>query len=109
MVKKASKRCLNTGNTIRQYRRNPVLRQYQKYGCLIVENGIEKRDVKASRVMKDVLSILPPKADGVEFSLNKQRRWELPSYMKTKTELESDSKDVQVANLNSLSTFYRQL
>ena len=104
MVKKGSKRMLNTGNTIRQYHRNPVLRQYQTYGFLVVDNGIKGTDFRASKIMKDVLKVMPVKATGVEFSLNKQRRWELPSYMKKKVELESDSKDVQVSLIFIINT-----
>ncbi|XP_067944271.1 uncharacterized protein [Watersipora subatra] len=96
MVKKGSKRMLNTGNTIRQYHRGPVLRQYQRYGCLVVGNSIERTDTRAAKVMKEVMNVLPNNTTGVELSLNKQRRWELPSYMKNKTEIESDNKDVQI-------------
>lgn len=96
MVKKGCKRGLNTGNTIRHYRRDPVLRQYQAYGCLVIEDGLTSRDTRAARVLRDVRNILPSSNSGLELSLNKHRRWELPSYIKSKVEMESDSKDVQV-------------
>lgn len=104
MVKKQSKRGLNTGNTIRDYKRNPALRQYQKYGCLVM--GYEPRaqrgtDLKAKDILKDFNAYLPGSELGeVEYSLNKKRRWELPSQMKRKVHEEEDSEHVEVS-LNS--------
>lgn len=104
-MKKQSKHGLNTGNTIRDYKRNPALRQYQKYGCLVM--GYEPRaqrgtDLKAKDILKDFHAFLPGSELGeVEYSLNKKRRWELPSQMKRKVHEEEDSEHVEVS-LNSL-------
>ena len=101
MVKKGSRRGLNTGNTIRDYRRNPALRQFQKYGCLVMgahDQQQIQQNQKAQEVMQDVFSCLPPNlhGSGVELSLNKKRRWELPHNLVQTVDAESDSKDIEV-------------
>ena len=100
MVKKGSKRGLNTGNTIRQCSKVPALRQYQKYGCLIVTSKVKpQQSPAAKRVIEDVSSFLPcNESISTEFSLNKQKRWELPENLKLTVDREQDNTDLQVCN-----------
>ena len=98
MVKKGSKRGLNTGNTIRQHGKGSALRQYQKYGCVVVTSDVGEFDTSATKkVINDLGTTISVKGgSGVEFSLNKQKRWKLPESLKHKINTEQDSTDIQV-------------
>ena len=97
MVKKGSRRGLNTGNTIRNYRHNPALRQYQKYGCLVMgTQAIDRKNPVTRSIMRDIHTDLPVSDPGVEFSMNKRARWMLPSQLKQKVSAEADSKNIEV-------------
>ena len=56
---------------------------------------------KAQEIMQDVYSCLPSNlhGSGVELSLNKKRRWELPHNLVQKVEAESASNDIEVNNI----------
>lgn len=98
MVKKGSRRGLNTGNTIRDYRHNPALRQYQKYGCLVLGERVSiDKNPKAKATMRDVHTQLSFADPGLEFSMNKQRRWELPAFLIQKVYAEAGRGNVEVS------------
>jgi len=95
MVKKGSRRGLNTGNTIRNYRHNPALRQYQKYGCLVVTESTNKSPA-SNTIMKDIHARLPSSGPGVELSINKRSRWTVPSQLQQKVYAEHGSENVKI-------------
>lgn len=92
MVKKGSKRGLNTGNTIRHCFGDPQLRQCQRYGCLVVSSEVAGEE--AHTTVDDMF--LSKGVNGIEFSLNKRKRWEVPEDLKEKIEDEQDSTHIKV-------------
>lgn len=97
MVKKNAKCGLNTGNTVRGSRRQAAIRDYQKYGCLVL--GCDEpcaNNFTAKEILDDVHSYLPSHSYTVEYSLNKKCRWALPAQMKQKVKEVHDSRDLEV-------------
>lgn len=98
MVKKGSKRGLNTGNTIRRCLKEQNLYKHKKYGYFVVTSDVTSDDsLSAKSTLKDVSAVIPSNGyTHLEFSLNKKKRWELPECIKQKIHKEQDSPNVQV-------------